>query len=536
MNTVLVYRGRYHIREALDLEVLAAVLRDGGHSVRLVYEPDTFGVTDNVFQVPMLARRLQRDERTIARIVGAEPGAVIFSVLPSTYAWCRSLAAAVKQQTAAAVIFLGLHPSLVPEHVMGNACVDYAVAGEAEEILNPLLRQLSAGGDISEVGNLWHRQNGIPRETFRAPLVDLDALPLPDKELFAPYAAHGYSYCTMVSRGCPYECTFCEETCAKKLYGGRYFRRKSVDTVLRELLAGKRRYRFREVIFKDSYLSGNKPWLRELMARYRAEIGVPFKCFCTIRSFDEETAQLLKEGGCYSIEFGLQTWNDRLRVEILNRRETNAEALQTFAICDRHRLRYDVDHMFHLPTESDRDHVDGALQYRRLRYLGRVKVHFLVYYPTADILQHAQAEGLLPPDAVRQLSEGCESDFYDQAGADEKARRQVAGFAALYRILPLLPAGLVRWFCRNDRVAALRYIPAPLMALLQGLNAAHCGDLRFAAYLRAYPWKVLHSFLGTPPRSNGGAANAGDPAKSAASGTAARGAPSPSAETVEARR
>ena len=77
----------------------------------------------------------------------------------------------------------------------------------------------------------------------------------PRQELFAPYVSHGYSYCAMVSRGCPYQCTFCEETCAKKLYGGRYFRRKSVDTVMRELLAAKRRYRFREVIFKTITLA-----------------------------------------------------------------------------------------------------------------------------------------------------------------------------------------------------------------------------------------------------------------------------------------
>ena len=94
---------------------------------------------------------------------------------------------------------------------------------------------------------------------------------------------------------------------------------------------------------------------------------------------------------------GLQTWNDRLRAEILNRQETTRTGFQTFASCDRFRLRYDVDHMFNLPTESEGDHVDGALQYRRLRYLGRVKVHFLVYYPTADILQLRRTDLTLSP-------------------------------------------------------------------------------------------------------------------------------------------
>ncbi len=500
MNVVLVYRGRYHVREALDLETLAAVLRRGGHDVRLVYDPDTFGVTDNVFQIPPLARLLASDQRTTSRIVRPNPGAVLFSVLSSTYAWCRRIAQDVKRQTSAPVVFMGLHPSLVPEHVMRDPFVDYTIAGEAEGVVNPLLERIASGGDVSEVGNLWHRSGGGPVHTYRAELVDLDALPLPHKDLFAPYASHRYSYSAMVSRGCPYSCTFCEETCSKKLYGSSYFRRKSVDTVMRELAAGRKRFRCREVIFKDSYLSGNKRWLRELVQRYRDEIRVPFKCFCTITSFDEETARLLKSAGCYSVEFGLQTWNARLRREVLDRRETNEDAFRAFRCCDKHRLRYDVDHMFNLPRETEEDHVFGAECYRRLRYLGRVKVHFLVYHPTADILEHAVAAGDLPPEAPRQLADGHQSDFYDQAGGSEETRRVVAGYAALYKILPLLPGGLMRWFLKARRVRFLRLIPSPLMALLQGLNALRCGDLRFAAYVFMYPVKILHTLLATTPK------------------------------------
>ncbi len=260
----------------------------------------------------------------------------------------------------------------------------------------------------------------------------------------------------MVSRGCPYQCTFCEETCSKKLYGPGYFRRKRVDTVIRELVAGKQRYGYREVIFKDSYLSGNKPWLRQLLERYRAEIHVPFKCFCTVSGFDEETARLLKQSGCYSIEFGLQTWNDDLRRDVLNRRETSEEAFLAFGHCDAQRLWYDVDHMFNLPTESEADHVRGAECYRRLRYLSRVKVHHLVYFPTADIVDRAVAAGDLPADAHQRLAEGEESDFYDQASVGSDRRKLVAAYAALYKILPLLPKRTVGWLVRSGACVGCR--------------------------------------------------------------------------------
>src|SRR5690606_19458845 len=133
----------------------------------------------------------------------------------------------------------------------------------------------------------------------------------------------------------------------------------------------------------------SKRWLRELLSAYRREIGVPFKCFCTVQGFDAETARLLAEAGCYSVEFGLQTWNPVIRRDVLARHETNAAALAAFRHCAEQRLWFDVDHMFGLPGESEQDHVEGALAYRGLAYLNRVKVHQLVYLPTAEIVARA---------------------------------------------------------------------------------------------------------------------------------------------------
>ena len=50
MQVGLVYRGRYHVREALDLETYSAVLQQAGHHVHLFWDENTFGVTDNVLQ------------------------------------------------------------------------------------------------------------------------------------------------------------------------------------------------------------------------------------------------------------------------------------------------------------------------------------------------------------------------------------------------------------------------------------------------------------------------------------------------------
>jgi len=491
MHIALVYQGSHLFRQALDLEVLAPVLCRAGHQVTFVHDPNPFGVTDNVLQVPPLARWLSAPGRTVRRLLHARPDLVLFSVLPSTFAWAREVAAGFAASHGAPVVFSGLHPTLAPERVMQDPHVDYVIQGEVEEVAAPLARAVSRGEAPGRVGNLWYREEGRVRHTFRATLVDLDALPLPDKELFAPYVSYGYSYVAMVSRGCPNRCTFCEEGCMDRMLGPNFFRRRSVDTVMDELAQGLRRFDYKEVIFKDSYLSDDADWLAELMARYRREIGRPFKCFCSIRGFSEQKARLLKEGGCYCVEFGLQTWNEPLRRRVLGRGETNEEARKAFSVCADQDLWYDVDHMFDLPGETLQDYHLGAMEYKVLRHLNRVKVHFLIYHPTAPIIQHGVEAGALPPDAPRLLEEGADRFFYSHKEADPRRRGTLEGYAALYKLLPALPSPALHWLLRRSRFRWLGRIPAPVMAALMGLLALRSGDLRFSAHLRLYPRKVL---------------------------------------------
>jgi anaerobic magnesium-protoporphyrin IX monomethyl ester cyclase len=134
--------------------------------------------------------------------------------------------------------------------------------------------------------------------------------------------------------------------------------------------------------------------------------------------------------------------------------------------------------------------VDGLGFYRRLRFLNRIKVHHLVYLPTAGIIDHGLAAGTLCADIRERLANGFEGDFYDAGTARDPQREDVAGFAALYKLLPLIPAPLVDALVQGHRVRLLRRVPAPAMAALQGLAALRSGDLRFAAYLSLYPAKV----------------------------------------------
>jgi hypothetical protein len=258
------------------------------------------------------------------------------------------------------------------------------------------------------------------------------------------------------------------------------------------------RYRFREVMFNDAIFFNDKQWLRELLSRYRREIGVPFRCFGQVRFMDEEVARMLKDAGCYAIEFGVQSMNEQLRREVLNRRETNAHNARAFRICDRLGLRYDIDHIFGLPGESEDDHVVAARFYSRLKGLNRLKCHNLTCFPRTPIVAAAQRVGRLTDADVADMEHGRTGDFFhvDEI-RDHEAQRAKAGFVVLFKILPLLSTATVEGILHRRWYRWMRWIPAPLVIAAQVANAIRAKDYRFFLYVRYYLLRLRRAFSGT---------------------------------------
>ena len=99
-------------------------------------------------------------------------------------------------------------------------------------------------------------------------LSDLAALPFPDKELFAAEGNLACDYLITASRGCVFRCRFCcEHVFAARTRAG-FHRRRSVQSVIDELLWARERFALRRVRFMDPVLLTDRAWTADLLARY----------------------------------------------------------------------------------------------------------------------------------------------------------------------------------------------------------------------------------------------------------------------------
>jgi radical SAM superfamily enzyme YgiQ (UPF0313 family) len=243
--------------------------------------------------------------------------------------------------------------------------VDGLCIGEGEyatlDLMNALHRNGGGGGLTRlDIPNWWLRVDGDVVHNPLRPLLsgaELDDLPLADRELL--YSAHLHSRRTRIKpfitgRGCPYDCAFCFNKAYSDLYGGggRRFRRRSVESVIGELKQVTSRHDVRFVQFLDDTFILQDKWLHAFMARYRAEIGLPFWCQVRANLVTEEKAALLRQAGCVSVSFGIEAGHDRLRNAILNRNMSREQILGAAETLHRHGIAIMTNNMLGLPTGS----------------------------------------------------------------------------------------------------------------------------------------------------------------------------------------
>jgi radical SAM superfamily enzyme YgiQ (UPF0313 family) len=326
--------------------------------------------------------------------------------------------------------------------------------------------------------------------------IDLNTLPFPDKELFSRHIRYRDDYMILTSSGCPFNCSYCCESYLNKIYKGNYFRRRSVESVMQELLIMKKKYMFKEVMFFDSIFFTDKKWLKELLTRYKTEIGVPFRCLGHVNFIDYEVGKLLKDSGCYCINFGIQTFNQKIRKEILNRSENDSQVSAAFKICDDLQLRYDVDLMFGLPGAKEADYILPLKFMNNIKYLNRLKCYNLSYFPRLEIINNARHAGMLNQSDIERIEEGDTGDFFHLDSIKDAPERKLKNnFQKLYKIYPIFPSFIRTTIINHRLYRYCRFIPNSLVTFLQFTLGVFRKDYRFGIYLSNYIFQIKNFFL-----------------------------------------
>jgi len=180
------------------------------------------------------------------------------------------------------VVLGGVHPSLCPEEAI-KYC-DSVVVGEAEDVWPQLLSDFE-NGKIKQI----YKSDKKP---------DMKNLPRPRRELVKDDYYVNIPK-VEVSRGCPFNCSFCSTT----KFFGRKMRYRPVEDVVDEL----KELGVRFVFFTDNNIVGNPKYAKEL---FKALIPLKIKWISQGSlnvANDKELLKLARRSGCVGLLIGFES-------------------------------------------------------------------------------------------------------------------------------------------------------------------------------------------------------------------------------------
>ena len=348
MKILLVFpRFRYPSGDPpMGVAYLAAVLRREGVEVE-------------VFDATWARRPAERLRRIIAEngydMVG-------ISVLTSMLREAAEIARAAKELSPHSLVVMGgPHATVEPESTLRLPGVDAVAVGEAELSTLELVR---AGLNPERVPGFWFKKDGEIVQGPPAPLLeDLDWLPFPAWDLLdmrryislwyqldaVRYGLKGTSI--MASRGCPYQCTYCQPTL--RMIFGQKVRRRSAEGLIAEMQELRDRFRLDGLMWLDDTFLIDRRWMRDFCEKViDAKVGLIWGCNVRADRVDEETLAVMKEAGLRIIHIGIESASQRILDEIYRKGITIEQVREAVAMAKRLGLYVRGYFMLGAPTET----------------------------------------------------------------------------------------------------------------------------------------------------------------------------------------
>ena len=326
--------------------------------------------------------------------------ALVKDFRPNVYAiGFTSKAARVSYQTMQAVreacpdariVAGGAHPTALPMDIFSQSPVDVVGPGEGEFTFTDLVKIIAGqeSPDLSTVPGIYFRHDGEVVQTGSRPVApNLDEIPFPAWEMidFRDYPGmylkkQPIETSMLISRGCPFRCTFCSQPVWKQQKP--WLRARSVGNVCEEieLLYGRG---VREIYLTSDELNFNEDWAVQLCDGI-ANLNHPdlfFQCNLRADKVSPRLAEAMSRMRCWLVHLGIESANDRV-LRGIGKKITVAEVETAVRLLSRARIKVFAFMMLYQVWEED-----GRLQWETseevensLRFVARMFRERCIHY------------------------------------------------------------------------------------------------------------------------------------------------------------
>jgi radical SAM superfamily enzyme YgiQ (UPF0313 family) len=416
---------RKHCTPPLGLAYLAATLLQRGFAVNVL---DVLAEGyENEYRTSDAIRYGLDESEILERVSKIKPDIIGISVLFSfLFEDVISLTRSLKKTFPDIPIILGgHHPSGQPTKVLAHETIDFVITAEADHSLPMLLEHLNRKRPLSEVPNLFYKDNGLISNTLnwdqakvcgkdfgQFPLkaaeipINLDELPLPAWHLFPMQAYWNSSvrigggdvvrerHGVMVStRGCPHACYFCT---SPLMSGYRGFRPRSLDSIVKEIHWLKSTFGVQEIAFLDDNFFIQRNRLLTLLKRIHQEFP---DLFFTVpggteaNSLDEEVIDAMAQAHFYKVQLAIEAGDQKIQNALIDKKVNVQRLPQIIELMKSRGIEVRALFMIGFPGET-RDQIEKTLELAKTLDVDDFYISLVTPIPGTPLHDQCEDQGL----------------------------------------------------------------------------------------------------------------------------------------------
>jgi len=390
---------------AFGIRTLSACLkREEGCDVQLV------------FMTRLMSNRYK--DTTLNEIVklSEESDLIGISLMTNFFDNAVQITQSLKENLSTLIVWGGIHPTIRPAECLDYA--DVACMGDGEETLVELVRNIRDGQDFRNVpGICFKDKDKIVTNKLRPLIQDLDSIPFPDYDYESHYTLSDgrirkidadllkrqikATYLTLPTRGCPYGCTYCCNNTLNKMFP-KPIRKRSVDNVIKELMAAKSRLPFIELVrfASDSFFVYTTEEIVDFAKKYKENIGIPLQITGVTPSITRDKLSPLVDAGLISVRMGIETGAERTK-RLYKRHHSNEKVEKAVRLInefkDKIRLpAYDI--ILDNPWETEDDLIETLMFLSKLPIPYGLILCSLTFFPGTELYELAKEDGIVKDD------------------------------------------------------------------------------------------------------------------------------------------
>jgi len=375
----------------LGISYISSLLQKYGHRTELAVVSRLFG----------------RKNKTILKeyLNKFRPRLICFTAVATQYSFIASIAKYIKRYYPDIYLLVGgVHVALNPHEVLFDD-FDALCIGEGEYPTLELVLQLEKKIIPSDIPNLWIKHGSkIEKNLTREFLQELDSLPFLDRKMWQKWMNQkSPQECTiLLSRGCPFNCSYCCNHAIRKTAQGIYVRYRSPKNIVEEIKEILIDFpTIKEIFLETETIAANMNWCIEFcseLEHFNVTISKSLSFGTNIRitpNLDlDNIFSALKRSNFRFINIGFESGSERVRREILRRDYSNYDVINTVKLARKYGLQVNFCNLIGIPGETLADFKETIVINRICKPDGHTAYIFFPY-PGTDLYFLCKEQGLL---------------------------------------------------------------------------------------------------------------------------------------------